>query len=106
MRNTIIAVNSGSNPNCAGTVSSQGHHNLISDNNGTCGLTNGANGDIVVLAAPQLKNLGGYGGPTATHALATLSPALDKGDPAPPGSGGTACELNDQRGLPRTIDGD
>jgi hypothetical protein len=49
--------------------------------------------------------LGAYGGKTATQALGSGSAALDAGDPAVPGSGGTACEPNDQRGLPRTIDG-
>ena len=111
MRNTLVAFNSGSNPSCAGTVSSQGH-NLVDQSTagpGTCGLVDGVNGDIISTADSRglrLTGLQGNGGPTATHALGHASDALDKGDPAPPGSGGTACEATDQRGLPRTIDGD
>jgi YD repeat-containing protein len=46
------------------------------------------------------------GGPTLTHAPQTGSPAIDAGNPATPGSGGTACEASDQRGYARPVDGD
>jgi hypothetical protein len=48
LSNTIVGVNTGSNPTCAGTVSSHGH-NLVFGNTGTCGLSDGVNGDIVEL---------------------------------------------------------
>ncbi|MDA2921629.1 hypothetical protein MYX76_19395, partial [Desulfobacterota bacterium AH_259_B03_O07] len=44
------------------------------------------------------------GGSTETHALSPNSPAVDAGNPAPPGSGGNACEATDQRGIPRNCD--
>jgi hypothetical protein len=45
------------------------------------------------------------GGPTLTHALLPNSPALDAGNPSPPGGGGGACEAADQRGQPRGTHG-
>ena len=41
-------------------------------------------------------------GPTQTHALLAGSPAVERGNPATPGSGGNACEATDQRGVSRT----
>ena len=55
-------------------------------------------------AAPidaKLGPLADYGGPTLTHALLSGSPAIDGGNPATPGSGGTACPTTDQRGETR-----
>ncbi len=46
------------------------------------------------------------GGPTLTHALLSTSPAIDKGNPATPGSGGNACDAVDQRSYIRPADGD
>ena len=97
--NTIVAENlPQSSPQCGGNslVSSLGH-NLDSD--GTCNLT--GTGDIpngnanlgpLTLNAP---------GTTETHALLAGSDAIDAGNPATPGSGGTACEDTDQRGVNR-----
>ena len=69
------------------------------------GLVDGANGDqIGTRAAPidaKLGPLADYGGPTLTHALVSGSPAIDGGNPATPGSGGTACPTTDQRGETR-----
>jgi len=45
-------------------------------------------------------------GPTQTRALLRGSPAIDAGNPAPPGSGGAACEARDQGGVDRPQDGD
>jgi hypothetical protein len=106
LRNTIVANNMAttSHLNCSGTIQSQGHNLVFNGGGDTCGL--GGNGDIVNTGDPKLSALQGNGGPTATHTLGFGSAALDKGDSATPGSGGTACEANDQRGLPRTIDGD
>jgi hypothetical protein len=110
LRNTIVAANFGttSNPNCTGTSFSQGY-NLVYNSSGSdsCGMTNGVNGDIVndISGDPRLGPLQDNGGPTATHALKSLSAARDKGNPAVPGSGGNACPATDQRGLTRNIDG-
>lgn len=41
-----------------------------------------------------------------THALNPGSPTIDAGNPAVPGSGGNACEANDQRIYGRPADGD
>jgi uncharacterized repeat protein (TIGR01451 family) len=110
LSDTIIANNiggSGSNQNCTGTFASQGF-NLVFGGD-TCGMTNGVNGDIVNAGAAGDPKLGPHqdnGGPTATHALGAGSAAIDKGSPAIPGSGGAACAATDQRGFPRTMDGD
>ncbi len=72
------------------------------DSDGTSGLTNGVNGDLVGTLASSLDARLGWlqdnGGPTRTHALLVGSPALDAGvcldvDGNP--------LLTDQRGLPR-----
>ena len=92
------------NPDCSGTFSSQGH-NLIGRNDGCSGFTNGVNGDKVGSGAspinPLLGALANYGGPTQTHALIPGSPAIDAGNPLPPGGGGFACAGTDQRGVAR-----
>ena len=50
---------------------------------------------------PKLAALADNGGATFTRAIGLDSPALDAGDPAMPGIGGTACEASDQRGVGR-----
>src|SRR5262249_20853047 len=55
--------------------------------------------------APRLGPLANNDGPTVTHVLLSDSPAIDSGSPATPGSGGAACELSDQRRIPRPPDG-
>ena len=52
---------------------------------------------------PLLGPLASNGGPTQTHALLPASPAVDAGDPAAPGSGGTACAASDQQGTLRPL---
>jgi hypothetical protein len=49
----------------------------------------------------KLGPLADNGGPTLTHGWLPGSPAIDAADPAPPGSGGTACPTTDQRGETR-----
>jgi hypothetical protein len=49
----------------------------------------------------NLGPLASNGGPTQTHALNAGSVAIDAGDPGVPGSGATACETTDQRGITR-----
>lgn len=75
-------------------------HNLDSD--GTSGLVNGVNGDIVGAPAavinPVIGPLDDNGGPTFTHALLPGSPALNTGDCA---DASGAPLLIDQRTFPR-----
>ncbi|MEX2317167.1 MAG: choice-of-anchor Q domain-containing protein [Pirellulales bacterium] len=104
----IIADNSASgDDNIGGTVGwGGGYYNLLG-NQGTGGLSNGVDGNIVLGASANagLAPLGDYGGPTRTHALKTGSVAMDSGDSnAVAGSGG--IPLYDQRGKNRIVDGD
>ncbi len=115
LRNTIIAGNIHDEtnqyvyaPDCfsgyAASPVSEGY-SLVGDGFWCPGLVNGVNGDqIGAHEAPidaKLGPLADYGGPTLTHALTSGSPAIDGGNPAPPGSGGTACPTTDQRGETR-----
>jgi predicted outer membrane repeat protein len=92
------------NPDCMGTFSSQGH-NLIGRNDGCSGFANGVNGDIVGSGAspinPHLGPLAKNGGSTQNHMLLPGSPAIDAGNPLPPGGGGFTCAGTDQRGVAR-----
>lgn len=102
LRNTIIAGNTdeGSAPDCdASLIVSEGH-NLLQDDT-QCELTPLAS-DLLGVD-PLLEALANNGGPTETLALAPTSPARDAGDPAVPGSGGTACEAKDQREVVRPL---
>jgi CSLREA domain-containing protein len=99
-RNTIVAGNTddgGEAPDCAGDVGLQGH-NLVQDATG-CPLVAGP-GDLIGIS-PALGPLANNGGSTMTHALLPGSAAIDAGDDAIPGTGGTACESRDQRGVVR-----
>ena len=105
VRNMILAGNTdtgGEAPDCAGTLTSQGH-NLVGVNTGCTILA--ATGDLVGTGGspidPRLGPLANNGGSALSHALLAGSPAIDAGDPSPPGSGGTACEATDQRGVTR-----
>lgn len=86
-RNTIVA-NNPTGGNCVGPVGSEGG-NL--ENTDSCQLR--AEGDKI-NTDPRIGQLADNGGPTRTHALLTLSPALNNanGLPVPPG---------DQRSVPR-----
>jgi hypothetical protein len=101
IQNSILAGNSDSSQgpsDCSGTLSSLGH-NLIQDLD-SCSLTGNAPGDLPGVD-PMLGPLQDNGGPTQTHSLLPGSPAIDAGDPATPGAGGTACEAVDQHGVAR-----
>ncbi len=103
-RNTILAGNSApTDRDCSGSAHSEGH-NLVGVGTG-CADFSAAHVDIVGTAAtpidPLLAPLANNGGPTPTLHPLPPSPAIDTGDPAPPGSGGTACEAVDQRGASR-----
>jgi CSLREA domain-containing protein len=89
--NTIVANNSIND--CSGAVT-DGGHNLSSDD--TCSLDpgNGSLPDTDPLLSPLQDN----GGPTWTHALLEGSPAIDAGE-------NERCSTNDQRWMPRFLDG-
>ncbi|MDH3362377.1 MAG: DUF11 domain-containing protein, partial [Gammaproteobacteria bacterium] len=90
--NTIVA-NSTSGGNCSGTIVSSGT-NL--DSADTCLLT--SPGDLI-NSNPDLGPLQDNGGLTLTHALGSVSDAIDTGN-------NTGCPATDQRGVARPIDGD
>ena len=85
-------------PDCSGTLTSGGY-NLIENVDG-CTIAGVAAGNITGKD-PQLFPLADNGGPTPTHMPRKGSPVVDAGNPAAPGSGPTACESTDQRGVPR-----
>ncbi|HEX3555996.1 MAG TPA: right-handed parallel beta-helix repeat-containing protein [Thermoanaerobaculia bacterium] len=102
--NSIIAGNTAktSQPDCWGPVDSS--YNLIGFADVTCNGPSPANHDVVGIGVPIPAKVGALqsvGGPTPVRPLAPGSPALDNGNPAPPGSGGRACEAIDQRGAAR-----
>ena len=90
LKSTLLDANTGSN--CGGTVGSNGS-NL--DSGTSCGFS--AAGDLSNVN-PLLGALADNGGPTATHALSTGSPAIDAADI-------TGCPATDQRGAGRPADG-
>ncbi len=104
--NSLIAGNTApEGPDCYLTVNSGGY-NLIGDGTG-CAITPGPGDKIGTGAAPidpLLGPLTDNGGSTPTRALLKGSPAIDGGNPAAPGSGGSACAATDQRGLTRNCD--
>ena len=103
--NSIVAGNravGGKAPDCLGKLLSAGY-NLVQSDDG-CKIRGTMTGNVVGKD-PKLSPLAKNGGPTETMALLAGSPAIDGGNPAKPGSGNGACELTDQRGTPRPVDG-
>lgn len=103
VQNSIIANNGsslGDPADCGGNVISAGY-NLV-EAPGLCSFTQP--GDQTGVD-PALSALALHGGATKTHEPAALSPAIDRGNPAAPGSGGGACESTDQNGVTRPIAG-
>jgi CSLREA domain-containing protein len=98
IKNSILVSLSGGT-NCSGTITSGGY-NL--DNNSTCGLS--GTGDQSGVD-PMLGQLLDNGGPAHTHALKYGSPAIDAGNPAGCTDDLGSPILTDQRGNPRSIDG-
>jgi len=100
LRNTILARNQGGpSPDCFGDLESQGYNFIGS----AAGCTIGGNSGGNLAGDPLLDPLADNGGPTWTHALWPISPALEAANPGVPGSGGDACEATDQRGLARPL---
>lgn len=82
LANTIVAGNTAVFPDISGSVS--GSHNLIGDNSGMTGLTNGDNGNLVGTSTSpinaMLGTLTNNGGPTLTMMPQLDSPAFGTGD--------------------------
>ena len=97
---TIVANNTGGDCYFGVAPVAFVHHNLDSD--GTCFTGIPSN---LVSTNPLLAALGNNGGLTQTHALGAGSPAIDAGDVLGCKSGGVLL-TSDQRGWPRTVDGD
>jgi predicted outer membrane repeat protein len=89
--NTILASAAGGN--CAGTALVSSNSSI--DTDGSCALSDPSDRTGV---DPQLAPLADNGGATATHAIATTSPAIDGGNNA-------TCPATDQRGVQRPVDG-
>jgi CSLREA domain-containing protein len=103
MAHTIVANNTGGDCNDTGTVNPLNeHHNLSSDTSCSTVMTNESD---QTNTDPKLLPLAVNGGPTETVALAADSPAIDAGDPLGCKSYGLPL-TTDQRGWPRTVDGD
>jgi len=89
-------------PDCAGTLTSGGY-NLIGDDTGCTGFTNGVNGDQVGVTGatvePTLGPLQDNGGCTLTRLPQSGSPVIDAIPPA------RCLVTTDQRGQGRPADG-
>jgi hypothetical protein len=104
LNNTIVAGNVDPDdygPDCNGNGSIGSHGFNLFGTTKDCGVTLLANDRDLAGANPRIAPLDQNGGPTPTSALLAGSPAIDKGSPAMPGSGGRACVRKDQRGVKR-----
>ena len=105
LANTLLADNDdrGSQAHdCSGTVTSY-DYNLIEDTAGCTML--GTTTHNITGYDPNLAPLYDYGSGVPTHLLMPKSRAMDKGNPAMPGSGGGACMAVDARGVSRVATG-
>ena len=92
---TLTVTKTGSNPDCAGDMTSAGN-NLIGNTDG-CTVTllpSDIAGTGAAPVDPRLGPLQNNGGQTPTHALETGSPAIDAG---------ASCPATDQRGVARPV---
>jgi hypothetical protein len=105
LQDTIVAGNhtTGIGPDISGPVTGASSHNLVGDGTDLLGISNGVSGNLVGSAAspidPRLGPLADNGGPTRTYALLPDSPARGAGSL-------DFATTTDQRGLPRTVDGE
>ena len=108
-RNSIIAGNTAvtADPDCSGSAVTGGY-NILGIGTGCFGFSAAFNDQVGTAAAPVNPGLGALadnGGPVTTRALLAGSTAIDRGNPAAPGSGVNACETHDARGAARPADG-
>ncbi len=90
-------------PDCEEIILSEGY-NLV-QNRANCTI-DGSETGLLTGVDPMLSALQDMdGGINRMHRPATKSVVVDGGNPAPPGSGGNACEAVDQRGATRPLDG-
>ena len=104
IRNTLIGANtdlSNQAPDCSGTLTSD-RYNLVQNMTTSCTLVGNLVGNITGQN-PLLGPLHNNGGSTWTQALLDGSPAINAGNPTPPGSGLAACLPTDQRGVIRPV---
>jgi CSLREA domain-containing protein len=96
IRNTLIARNQDptSDPDCFGTLISQGY-NLIGSLTANCSLVGNMTGNVI-NASPRIGPLADNGGATFTHALLPGSPALDAAN-------NLTCVTEDQRRVSRPL---
>ncbi len=100
LNNSILA-NSGKNHDCDNTATIMIQYSLVKD--GSCGITNGVNGNLV--ADPLLGGLGNNGGLTQTMALQAGSPAINAGSNALAVDASSNPLTTDQIGNPRIVGG-
>ena len=104
IQNTILADNVGSD--FAGSIDSRGY-NLTNTNTGSNSRFHQTSTDLVGSwddpIYPRLTPMLAQDGSTYTLALKNDSPAIDAGNPAVPGSDGTACLRTDQSGTLRPV---
>jgi CSLREA domain-containing protein len=100
VKNSIIAGNDGQGGanDCVGELTFDSRNNLIGDSEG-CEIS-GFVFTYLLDVDPELASLASNGGPTQTHALLAGSPAREAAYQFPPPAA-DACELRDQRGVPR-----
>lgn len=111
VKNTILAGNllrgpSTLGPDCftqSGSITSQGY-NLV-QSAAACTIGGDTTGNVVGIDA-ELAPLADNGGPTDTMALLVDGPAIDAGNPAGCSDAAGVALAHDQRGNPRSADGD
>jgi CSLREA domain-containing protein len=100
IRNSIVAGNySGFERADCNDVESD-DYNLVG-NGDDCDI-DGTVANTLTNVDPQLMPLFDYGGGVPSHMILPGSPAIGAGNPASPGSGGSACLSSDQRGVDRS----
>ncbi len=102
LRNSILAEDepAGRNPDCfffTRNFTSEGYNLIERPECDVTGVTTGNIRGQKALLGPLVRQ----GGRTPIHAVLPGSPARNAANPAVPGSGGTACEATDQRGVVR-----
>ncbi|MGH2654220.1 MAG: choice-of-anchor Q domain-containing protein [Actinomycetota bacterium] len=104
IQNTLVHSNTvgtgAMGPDCFGTITSGGYN--IIGTTADCTFTPSTGDQLGVN--PLLGALADNGGFVPTVPIQKGSPAVNGGNPAVPGSGGSACEAADARGLARNCD--